>query len=270
MIEAREPHWLLLVEEQLQSVGYAVVTGFVPTSMLERLRPAMYAAQCQIEQEIGTARLERAGERGVLRLLPKFDSAFTDLLALPEMLQLVDHLLGPSAILHLQNGFILPPNQVDTQSVFQYQFHRDFPRYLAGYLASVNIFLAVDAFDTVNGATLVVPGTQQLAHMPDTRYLQREAKALCCPAGSVIVFDSTLWHASGENSSPHDRLAINHQFTRSWIKQQMDYCRALDAQQLAQLPERTRQLLGYYTRVVTSLDEYYQAEDRRFYRRGQG
>ena len=270
MIEQNDPDWLLLVEEALGSVGYAVVTGFIPEALLERLTPALYAAQRHIEQCIGRTRLERAGERGVLRLLPQFDPVFTELLALPAMLQLVDHLLEPTAILHVQNGFILPPGKADAQSVFQHRFHMDFPRYLNGYLASVNVFLAVDTFDADNGATLVVPGTQQHAHAPSALYLQRKAQPLSCPAGSAIVFDSTLWHAAGENRSPRDRLAINHQFTRSWIKQQIDYCRALDTQQLISLPERTQQLLGYYTRVVTSLDEFYQPEERRLYRRGQG
>jgi ectoine hydroxylase-related dioxygenase (phytanoyl-CoA dioxygenase family) len=33
---------------------------------------------------------------------------------------------------------------------------------------------------------------------------------------------------------------------------------------------RTQQQLGYYARVVTSLDEYYRSEDERIYRKGQG
>jgi ectoine hydroxylase-related dioxygenase (phytanoyl-CoA dioxygenase family) len=33
---------------------------------------------------------------------------------------------------------------------------------------------------------------------------------------------------------------------------------------------RTQQLLGFYARVVTSLDEYYRPEADRLYRRGQG
>jgi ectoine hydroxylase-related dioxygenase (phytanoyl-CoA dioxygenase family) len=35
-------------------------------------------------------------------------------------------------------------------------------------------------------------------------------------------------------------------------------------------PPRTQQLLGWYTRVVTSLDEYDQPPERRLYRGGQG
>ena len=270
MIDIQDPDWLALVEQDVQALGYAVVPDFVPQALLARLPEQLYEAQRHIEQEIGRERLDRAGERGVLRLLPRFGSVFTDLLALPAMVQVVDRLLGDTAILHLQNGFILPPGARNERDVFQYRFHMDFPRHLNGYRASINVLLAIDAFDRDNGATLAVPGTQQRADMPPSAYLQARAQPLCCPAGSAIVFDSTLWHAAGGNSSPRDRLAINHQFTRSWIKQQIDYCRALPAEQFSTLPERTRQLLGAYTRVVTSLDEYYQPEDQRLYRKGQG
>jgi len=86
----------------------------------------------------------------------------------------------------------------------------------------------------------------------------------------MLVFDSTLWHAAGQNTSGADRLAINHQFTRSWIKQQIDYARALGGPTVESLPPRSQQLLGWYTRVVTSLDEYYRPEGERLYRKGQG
>ena len=35
-------------------------------------------------------------------------------------------------------------------------------------------------------------------------------------------------------------------------------------------PDRTQQLLGWYTRVVTSLDEFYRPLEERLYRSGQG
>ena len=91
-----------------------------------------------------------------------------------------------------------------------------------------------------------------------------------CPGGSMIVFDSTLWHAAGVNCSGRDRLAINQQFTRSFIKPQIDYVRALGDEALLRRRPRTQQLLGWYTRVVTNLDEYYRPADERLYRGGQG
>lgn len=105
---------------------------------------------------------------------------------------------------------------------------------------------------------------------PDHTYLARNAVPVQCAAGSLFVFDSTLWHAAGRNTSGKDRLAINHQFTRSFFKQQIDYVRALGDAVVLEQPARTQQLLGWYSRVVTNLDEYYQPPDKRLYRKGQG
>ncbi|HVJ22706.1 MAG TPA: hypothetical protein VM756_02090, partial [Burkholderiales bacterium] len=72
------------------------------------------------------------------------------------------------------------------------------------------------------------------------------------------------------NTSGRDRVAVNQQFTRSYDKQQIDYVRALGDAAITALPARSQQLLGYYTRVVTSLDEYYRPAAERLYRSGQG
>ena len=58
--------------------------------------------------------------------------------------------------------------------------------------------------------------------------------------------------------------------TRSYVKQQIDYVRALGDDVVLAQPPRTQQLLGWYTRVVSSLDEYYQPPEKRLYRSGQG
>jgi len=146
----------------------------------------------------------------------------------------------------------------------------DFPRVLNGYLASINVMFAIDAFSAENGGTLVVPGTHQRNTRPDEEYLLAASIPVECGAGAMVVFDSTLYHAAGANVSGRDRLSLNHQFTRSWIKQQLDYVRALGDRAVEAQPPRTQQLLGWYTRVVTSLDEYYRPESERLYRKGQG
>jgi SAM-dependent methyltransferase len=181
------------------------------------------------------------------------------------MLTIVDDTVSETAILHLQNGFILPPQDASAAAGFQHTFHRDFPRHLHGYVASLNVMLTLDAFTAANGGTLVVPGTHQRSEQPEQPYLETAAIAVDCPAGSMIVFDSTLWHAAGANRSGDDRLAINHQFTRSFLKQQIDYVRALGDELVLEQPPRVQQLLGWYTRVVTSLDEYYRPADEHLY-----
>ncbi len=271
-ISCRADGWLSRTLEALGQAGYAIVDDVLDAPFLAETRRALYVARDGVASELGHQRLARAGEIGVLRLPMKFHAHFFRFLELPELLAVVDATLSPTAVLHLQNGFILPDlaGEARASEAFQSRFHQDFPRVLNGYLASVNVFFAIDAFTSDNGATLVVPGTHQRVPPPDPEQMARAAVPILCPAGAMLVFDSTLWHSGGLNRSGADRLGINHQFTRSYIKQQIDYVRALgDAVILGQRP-RTQQLLGWYTRVVTSLDEYYRPEAERLYRKGQG
>lgn len=269
-LDAADARWLERAVESLRISGYAVVTSVVPPDLLERTRAAMYEVQAAILAEVGEERLERAGELGVLRLMLRFDPVFFRFLGLPEVLATVDATVSDTAVLHLQNGLVLPPVRGEGADVFQTRFHRDFPRHLNGALMSVNTFFAVDEFTAENGGTILAPGTHQRATAPSDEFLAAAAIPTVCPAGSMLVFDSTLWHAAGQNRSARDRLAINQQFTRSYVKPQIDYVRALgDEAVLAQAP-RTQQLLGWYTRVVTSLGEYYVPPAERRYRSGQG
>ncbi len=263
--------WLPTVLEGVREQGCAVVEGVLEPELLGELRQALYRAQRRVHEAVGVERLERAGELGVVRLPMLFEPVFFRLLEMPEVLEVVDHTVSGTAILHLQNGLVLPPvAPAQRADLFQLNFHMDFRRVLNGYLCSINTMFAVDEFTRDNGATLVVPGTHQRAERPDEGSLRDRAVAVECPAGSMLVFDSTLWHAAGRNLSGRDRMAVNQQLTRSYFKQQVDYVRALgDEVVLAQAP-RTQQILGWYTRVVTSLDEFYRAPEDRLYRAGQG
>ena len=266
--------WLPPVLEAVRCVGYAIVERVLDDEMLARTRAAMYRCQQAIRRDIGEERLSRADELGVLRLMMKYERVFFEFLELPQLLAVIDAIVTPTAILHLQNGFILPSSSTgptaDGRGRFQSSYHQDFPRVLNGYVASINVFFSIDEFTASNGATWVIPGTHQRTVAPAEE--TRDANAMCleCPAGSMIVFDSTLWHAAGRNVSGRDRLAINHQFTRSFFKQQIDYVRALGDGVILGLVPRTQQLLGWYTRVVTGLDEYYRPAEERLYRGGQG
>jgi ectoine hydroxylase-related dioxygenase (phytanoyl-CoA dioxygenase family) len=263
--------WLERTLESVQLSGCAIVEDVLSTEECVTTKEAMYEVQRRIRADVGEERLQRAGELGVLRLMLAYDDGFFRFLELPEVLAVVDATVSDTAVLHLQNGLILPsfpPGQVP--ETFQTSFHRDFPRYLHGYLASVNCFFAIDEFSVENGGTVVVPGTHQRVDQPSRAYLEEHAVSVGCPAGSMLVFDSTLWHAGGANVSGKDRLAVNHQFTRSFFKQQIDYVRALGDEVVLARSPRTQQILGWYTRVVTSLDEYYRPADERLYRGGQG
>jgi ectoine hydroxylase-related dioxygenase (phytanoyl-CoA dioxygenase family) len=265
-----DPDWLSAIMEALRYEGCAVLADVLSPELIARTRAAMYEVRERIVEEIGQERLDRAAEVGVVRVMPRYDPFFLELIALPEMLQIVDLTVSDTAVMHLQNGLILAPWDASIDKVFQLTFHQDFPRHMNGYIASINGMLAIDQFTAENGGTLVVPGTHQRPGTPDRGYLESSAVAVECPAGSLIVFDSTLWHAAGRNMTDRDRVAINLMYTRSFFKQQVDYVRALGDELVLAQPPRVQQLLGWYTRVVTNLDEFYRPSEERLYRSKQG
>lgn len=270
-VSIRDAGWKSVAAESVEIEGYAVLLDVLDAGSTARVRAALYEAREKIEHEVGRDRLTRAGEIGTLRLLMKFNDVFFELIQIQPLLDIVDALIGDACILHTQNGFILPSYPPDAQpEVFQNTFHRDFPRYLNGFRASVSALIAIDDFNEDNGATRLVPGSHRLPERPSDAYLERCSLAAACPAGSVLLFDAALFHAAGKNRSGRDRAAVNQQFTRSYFKQQIDYVRALGDEKLESLDERTKQVLGWYTRVVTSLDEYYRPQEARLYRSGQG
>lgn len=266
-----EPGWLDRAVAEFGQHGFCLIEDVLTKDFLGRTADGLYRVREQIYSDVGQDRLTGAGEIGVLRLMQRYDPHFIAFLEIPEVLQLIDATLSDTAVQHTQNGFIMPPweDQLGPE-VFQTRFHRDFPRYLNGHLMSINLYFPISDFSAHSGATMVVPGSHQSPTRPDDDEIAATAISVECPAGAMLAFDSTLWHAAGTNRSSENRLSVNHQFTRSYLKQQLDYPRALGWDTCDRFPPRTQQLPGYFTRVPPSLDEYYQPSERRLYRAGQG
>jgi len=263
-VSSKLPQRLTSILDALRSDGCAVLEDVFDAAALSAIREGLRAGLALVREQVGEAALQRTGELGIVRAPMLSSDVFFHLLETPELLEIVGAALSPTAILHLQNGFVLPPAIPGDEARFQRQFHRDFPRVLNGFVCSINTLIAVDEFTADNGATLVVPGSHQTYDAPDTS----AAIPVECDAGSVVVFDSTLWHAAGRNATAQVRCAVNQQFTHSFFKQQLDYVRCLGEERILRQTPRTQQLLGWYTRVPESLEQYYREE--RVYRSGQG
>jgi ectoine hydroxylase-related dioxygenase (phytanoyl-CoA dioxygenase family) len=141
---------------------------------------------------------------------------------------------------------------------------------MPGYLAALEVVFPLSDLSAKSEDFYVVPGTQQQANPPNRRYMEWAEVPIECPAGGMIVVDSTLWHREGLRRANDPGIFVAHQFTKSFIKPHFDHVRALGDECLRALPERTRQLLGWHTRIPSTLDEFYLPPEQRLYRDGQG
>ena len=192
--------------EELNRNGYFVIQSIFDNELLTSIRLKMDVIWNSQLDKFGEKLLRKIGDWGQIRAMMKDEDIFSNLIINPEILKYVDAVLGDTAILHLQNGIVLHPNEKHNQS----KYHKDFPKeFLSSKILSFNAFIAIDEFTSDNGGTWVIPGSHKFAEMPSQNYINQNQKQIICPPGSVIFFDSTLWHKGGNNNSNKLRRAIN-------------------------------------------------------------
>jgi ectoine hydroxylase-related dioxygenase (phytanoyl-CoA dioxygenase family) len=198
--------------------------------------------------------------------LPLVDGVFLEFLERGYCRDLLDAFFGGPYILNTYGGVLNLPDNLS----YVGRVHRDLRSY-SGDLHLMSQFLVMlDNFTEENGATYFMDGGHRLAEKPSDEVFFKQAVRAVGPAGSIIVFDSNLWHAAGVNRSKGPRRALTINFTRPFIKQQLDYPRALGYDKADAWSPALRQLLGYNARVPVSFDEWYQPPERRLYQREQG
>jgi ectoine hydroxylase-related dioxygenase (phytanoyl-CoA dioxygenase family) len=108
----------------------------------------------------------------------------------------------------------------------------------------------IDDFDETNGATRFVPGSHRHPADPRERGGQGSGQArmpeslACGPAGSLIVFDASIWHGHSANRSPRPRRSVQGHFVAHDATSALDYHSRMKPDTLARIGDRARYVLG--------------------------
>jgi len=150
------------------------------------------------------------------------------------------------------------------------RIHRDIRSFSGDLPLLLNTLVMLDDFTPDNGATWMMTGSHRMAEKPAEADFYAQAERALGPAGSVLVFNSNLWHAGGDNVTDAARRSVTPMYCRPFIKQQFDYPRALGYEAAPGLTPHVRQVVGFNARTPANLDEWYQPPERRMYRGDQG
>ena len=148
--------------------------------------------------------------------------------------------------------------------------HRDIRSFSGDMPLMLNTLIMLDDFTKANGATYMMSGSHKAEAKPTDEVFYENAEQAVAPAGSILVFNSNVWHAGGNNTTDHQRRSVTPMFCKPFIKQQFDYPRAFGYERADDLMPHTRQILGYNARVPATLDEWYQPPQNRMYKGDQG
>jgi len=153
---------------------------------------------------------------------------------------------------------------------YVHNIHRDTRTFIPEYHFRINMLVMLNDFTEENGATQVLAGSHRSSETPDEDFFNENYIQLLGQAGTVVLFNSYLWHRAGLNVTEENRVALTLSYGPAFIKPQMDYARLLGESYGSGLSELTRQVLGYNSRVPASLSEWYQKPEHRLYHSNQG
>ncbi|KAJ2971009.1 hypothetical protein NUW58_g9535 [Xylaria curta] len=112
----------------------------------------------------------------------------------------------------------------------------------------MNILLYLEDVTEQNGGTRVYPGSHIDQIAPPDIFTLDGTVAAAAPAGSALILESRLWHATGANrETSGERPIILLFFVRSFMRQQENNFLSLRKEVWSKLSDRVKRMLGFYT-----------------------
>lgn len=150
------------------------------------------------------------------------------------------------------------------------EIHRDIRSFSGTMPLMMNTLVMLDDFTPENGATWLMNRGHWLADKPDEQPFNDRAFQIVGKAGSVVVWNSNLWHKAGENKTDKPRRSVTPELSKPFFKPGYDYPRALGYHMKDEFSPYLQQVLGYNSRTPKDLSEWYRKPEERFYRSDQG
>ncbi len=239
--------------EEFRHLGYTVVENVIPDETLELLRNELQRVYAEQENTFGKENIKKINEEYMARALLCYSDAYLELARNEVMMEYVKNILGNYFLLHLQNGIINMPNEEHHQS----SWHRDLPyqNWVTSEPIGCNTFYCLDEFSPETGGTILLPYSHKIDHAPSVRYMEKHSVQVTAKAGSVLLFDSMLFHKAGFNrSKDRIRRGVNHLYARSIVRQQINLPELLKGR-YADDPF-LNMLLGYDAQSSVSVEDF--------------
>ncbi|CAB3822053.1 hypothetical protein LMG3410_00319 [Achromobacter aegrifaciens] len=221
--------------------GFVVMPGIIPPEQVSQLQEALI--RIEAEHNLGYAQTSFEGRKTVrINNLLVYDPRFWDVPLQPDVLSLAERLLDRELLLSSLCSLTLAPGQgaqplhEDTQ---QLALPRPRPP------LAVNAIWALSDFTAENGATHIVPGSHRYDSSPPYGAQDIDTVQATMKAGSVMLFDSALWHKGGANNSNARRYALSCYYCAGWMRQQENLQLGIPAEVARSFPRRLQELCGY-------------------------
>jgi ectoine hydroxylase-related dioxygenase (phytanoyl-CoA dioxygenase family) len=208
---------------EMRTNGFCILVGIIPEQRCGEIRERLQEAVARERSNYPNA----PKNVGFTPSVVNQDQSFVEYLADERLLSLVGNLLGEHVRISFTSAIINEPGNE------RGAWHADWPynqknagRVLAPYpdaVMHITTLWMLSAFAAENGGTLVLPGSHRYTTNPTANgttdaYHQFDAEINASGrAGSVLVMDSRLWHATAPNRESQPRVALAVRYAPWWL-----------------------------------------------------
>ncbi len=237
--------------EEVRYKGYSVIEHVLTAETVAEASSRLNELLMVQTDEVGREYLSDINEENLVRLPMAYDDFFIwKFLNNASVKNVVSELLGTYHQLHSQNSYFIVTGTDHRFSAW----HRDH-RMPADPMktSAVSVMYVLQDLSVNTGGPLIIPFSHKMEKLPSPDYIRQNQLALTAKAGSMIVFDSMLYHRAGPNNSPETRKSIKQIYTSPYLKQEVDIPSLLNAD-LSSDPYFSM-VLGYTNRVPDSVKD---------------
>jgi ectoine hydroxylase-related dioxygenase (phytanoyl-CoA dioxygenase family) len=225
---------------RIRDDGFTVIEHAAGPALVRGLITAV--ERIEQDHDLKTAKTSFEGYK-TLRVnnLLTYDEIFWEVPLHDNVLPVVERVLDKECLLSSFCSLVLGPGQ-EAQPIHEDTQLIPLPR--PHIPITVNAIWALTDFTAENGATRIISGSHKCDHAPEYGKTY-DAEIATMPAGSVMLFDSALWHGGGANNSNARRFAFSCAYCWGWMRQQENLQLGIPREIAERFPRRLQELCGY-------------------------
>ena len=231
--------------------GYTIVENAIEPALIEALNTALSRLERELDAKPAMNGFEGYRTVRIYNLLAR-DPVFERVPVHPSVLPIIEGVLDPGCLISSLSSIAIDPGEI-AQPIHADDMVIPLEKPHASIVC--NSMWALSDFTAANGATRLVAGSHKRGN-PEYGGAYDSIPAEMSK-GSVLVWDGSLWHGGGANTTDQRRTGIAMNYCAGFIRQQENQQLGIPPQTVRGFSPRLRELVGYgvYQSLIGHIDK---------------
>ena len=237
--------------ERVRRDGYTIVENAIEPELIEALNTTLDRLERELDAKPAMNGFEGHRTVRIYNLLAR-DPVFERVPVHTSVLPIIEGVLDPGCLISSLSSIAIDPGEI-AQPIHADDMVIPLEKPHASIVC--NSMWALTDFTAANGATRLVAGSHKRGN-PDYGGAYDSIPAEM-PKGAVLIWDGSLWHGGGANTTGQRRTGIAMNYCAGFIRQQENQQLGISPEAVRGFSPRLRELVGYgvYQGLIGHIDK---------------